>query len=209
MQLTSRTFSHNQPIPVRCAFAEQDAAEHIHLSDNRSPHLSWSEVPDGTRSLVLICTDPDVPSSMDDFNKEGHTVPASLPRVDFVHWVMVDIPATDGSIEEGACSDGITPGGKQAPAGPAGSRQGINDYTGFFSDDKEMAGQYFGYDGPCPPWNDELLHHYHFRLYATDLESCPVKNAFTAEEVLQAIDGHVTGMAELTGIYSLNPDVKA
>ena len=40
-------------------------------------------------------------------------------------------------------------------AGARGARQGINDYTGWFAGDADMAGNYFGYDGPCPPWNDE------------------------------------------------------
>jgi phosphatidylethanolamine-binding protein (PEBP) family uncharacterized protein len=34
----------------------------------------------------------------------------------------------------------------------------------------DMAGQYFGYDGPCPPWNDERMHHYIFTIYALDID---------------------------------------
>jgi len=112
----------------------------------------------------------------------------------------VDIPPSVSEIREGACSEGIVARGKQAPAGPAGSRQGLNDYTSWFSADKDMSGQYFGYDGPCPPWNDELLHHYHFVLYATDLARCPVEGAFTGQQVEQAIAGHVLAEARLTGL---------
>jgi Raf kinase inhibitor-like YbhB/YbcL family protein len=207
MKLTSETFNHNERIPKRCAFAEQDPDQHIRLGENLSPQLSWSDMPASARSLVLICTDPDVPSSMEDFNQEGRSIPATLPRIDFIHWVMVDIPPADGSVAEGECSDGITPGGKHNLNGPAGSRQGINDYTGFFAADEDMQGDYCGYEGPCPPWNDEILHHYHFRLYALDLDRCPVEGAFTAVDVLSAIKGHVLAEAELVGIYSLNPDV--
>ena len=71
-----------------------------------------------------------------------------------------------------------------------------------------MAGQYFGYDGPCPPWNDERLHHYHFVLYATDLARCPVEGAFTGQQVRTALAGHVLAEAKLTGTYSLNPAVR-
>jgi hypothetical protein len=141
-------------------------------------------------------------------NQEGRAVPASLPRTDFYHWVMVDIPVSVHEIAAGACSDGIVPRGKQAPAGPAGARQGLNDYTLWFAGDAEMAGQYLGYEGPCPPWNDELLHHYHFVLYATDLERCPVDGAFTGQQVRAAIAGHVLAEARLTGTYSLNPAVR-
>lgn len=207
MRLSSESFQNNQPIPARCAFAEQDPDDHIRLSENRNPQLSWSEVPAKARSLVLICTDPDVPSSMDDFNQEGRTISASLPRVNFIHWVMVDIAAKDGAVNEGQCSDAVVAGGKDNPPGPAGARQGLNDYTGFFAGDKDMAGDYIGYEGPCPPWNDEIVHHYHFRLFATDLDTCAVKGKFTAAEVLAAIDGHVLEVAELVGTYSLNPAV--
>jgi Raf kinase inhibitor-like YbhB/YbcL family protein len=207
MRLKSESFEHNQPIPRRCAFGIPHATEHLTLGENRNPHLSWTGIPDKTESLVLICTDIDVPSSMDNFNKEGRTIDSDLPRVNFIHWVMVDIPAVGGSVAEGQCSNEITPGGKSAPHGPPGSRQGKNDYTGFMADNPDMRGDYLGYDGPCPPWNDERLHHYHFVLYATDLPRCPVEDSFTATDVLEAIGGHILASAELVGTYTLNPDL--
>jgi Raf kinase inhibitor-like YbhB/YbcL family protein len=209
MKLTSTSFKHNGPMPERCAFAIQAPDEHIALGENRNPQLSWSDIPPKTRSLVLICIDPDVPSSMDDFNQEGRTIPASLIRENYIHWIMIDIPAKNGSIPEGGCSDGITPGGKNETSGPHLSRQGINDFTTFFAGDEDMGGQYFGYDGPCPPWNDELLHHYHFQLLAIDLSRVDVEGDFTAESALGAIDGHVIDGTEIVGLYSLNPDVPA
>jgi Raf kinase inhibitor-like YbhB/YbcL family protein len=208
VQLMSSNFSHLERIPEQFAFGVADAAQHLRLGANRNPHLAWSGLPAGTRSLVLLCVDTDVPTRADDVNQEGRVVPASLPRADFYHWVMVDIPPTVQQIDAGACSDGIVPRGKQAPAGPAGSRQGLNDYTLWFSGDAEMAGQYFGYEGPCPPWNDELLHHYHFVLYATDLARCPLEGAFTGQQVRAALEGHVLAEARLTGTYSLNPAVR-
>ncbi|MDH3978086.1 MAG: YbhB/YbcL family Raf kinase inhibitor-like protein [Gammaproteobacteria bacterium] len=207
MKLTSNTFNHNERIPERCAFGIPDPVEHLTLGPNKNPQLSWTDVPAEARSLVLICTDPDVPSSLENFNKEGTTIDANLARVEFIHWVMVDIPATDGSVAEGTCSDGIVPRGKDDPNGPAGSRQGINDYTNFMAGDPDMEGDYYGYEGPCPPWNDERLHHYHFVLYAVDIDSTPVSERFTAAEVLSAIDGHTLATAELIGTYSLNPDM--
>jgi Raf kinase inhibitor-like YbhB/YbcL family protein len=207
MQLSSTSFAANGPIPADCAFGIADPDKHMRLGSNRNPELSWTGVPAEARSLVLLCIDPDVPSVADDINAEGRTIPADLARVDFAHWVMVDIRPRDGSIAAGACSDGVVAGGKQNPAGPEGTRQGLNDYTGFMAGDPDMGGDYFGYDGPCPPWNDERVHHYYFRLYATDIERCPVAGRFTAADVLAAIDGHVLAEAELTGVYSLNPAV--
>ena len=207
MQLMSKNFSNAEKIPGNLAFAVPAKEDHIKLSANRNPELHWNEVPAGTKSLALICADPDVPSQPDDVNQEGRSVPKDLPRVTFYHWVMIDIPAGLTHIEEGSCSDGVTERGKKNPPGPQGSRQGINDYTGWFSGDPDMAGDYYGYDGPCPPWNDELLHRYEFTLYALDIERCPVNERFSAQEVLQAIEGHILDKATLTGVYTLNPAV--
>ncbi len=208
MKLSTTSFTDNGPIPERCAFGVPDPEQHMRLGQNRNPQLQWSELPDGTRSLVLLCVDPDVPTVGDDVNQEGRYIPADLPRTDFAHWVMVDIPAMDGGIEEGECSDEVVIGGKKNPPGPPGSRQGLNDYTSFMASNPDTQGQYYGYDGPCPPWNDERLHHYHFMLCATDLERCPVEGAFTLQDVRSAIDGHILAEARLIGTYSLNPALR-
>ncbi len=207
MKLTSKTFNHNGWIPERCAFGIKDEETHMALGQNKNPQLTWLNIPNEAQSLVLICIDTDVPSSLENFNKEGKTVSANLPRVDFMHWVMVDIPPKDGGVNEAECSDGITPKGKQNPNGPEGSRQGINDYTNFMAGDPGMEGNYFGYEGPCPPWNDEISHHYRFKLFACDFSVCSVEAIFNGNDVLKAIEGHVIAETELTGWYSLNPDV--
>ncbi|MFU8878192.1 MAG: YbhB/YbcL family Raf kinase inhibitor-like protein, partial [Wenzhouxiangellaceae bacterium] len=169
MQLITNDLVDGAPISPRLAFGKPDPEQHMALSDNLSPHLAWQDFPDATRSFVVLCVDPDVPSVADDVNQEGKTLPADMPRVDFYHWVMIDIPADVTELATGQCSDGVTAGGKQRPAGPAGARQGLNNYTQFMAG-TEMEGMYFGYDGPCPPWNDERLHHYHFTVYALDVE---------------------------------------
>lgn len=208
MKLTSESFAHGARIPERLALGKHDPQSHIALSDNRSPQLTWSDLPQGTRSLALICHDADAPTRADDVNKEGRSVPASLPRADFTHWVLVDLPPNPGAFVEGAAASSVTPRGKPGPDASGGTRHGLNSYTQWFEGDKDMAGRYFGYDGPCPPWNDELPHHYHFTLYALDLERCPVSGAFTREDVLTAIKGHVLGTATLMGTYAINPKVK-
>ena len=208
MNLSSSSFGDNQRIPGTYAFAVADAKDHVKLSANRNPQFAWSGAPAGTESFALICHDYDVPSKGDDVNKEGRSVPASLPRVDFYHWVLVDLPAGVNSIAEAEFSDGITAHGKPGPQAKHGARQGLNDYTAWFAGDKDMGGDYFGYDGPCPPWNDEILHHYVFTLYALDCSRCAVSGAFKGGDVLQAIEGHVLAKASLTGTYTLNPKVK-
>ena len=208
MKIESGSFPAGGTIPEEFAFCRMDPVNHVALSANRNPTLNWSGVPAETKSLVLLCVDTDVPTRPDDVNQEGRSVPADLPRADFHHWVVVDIPPSCDGIGAGTCSDGVTAGGKQDPPGPAGSRQGLQDYTAWFEGDADMGGKYFGYDGPAPPWNDEILHHYHFRIFATDLERCPVEGDFTGPKVLEAIEGHILAQAEVVGTYTLNPALR-
>jgi Raf kinase inhibitor-like YbhB/YbcL family protein len=213
MKLWSDSFQDGAVIAGKYAFCVIDPATHVRLSTNINPHLAWSDLPEGTRSLALICHDPDVPSSGENVNQEGKTVPADLPRVDFFHWILVDMAPELVKIVEGEFSDGITPHGKTGPLAVCGAknggvrevRQGVNDYSSWFAGDPQMAGDYYGYDGPCPPWNDQLIHHYVFTLYALDFERLPLEGRFTGAEVLAAIQGHILGQASITGEYTLNP----
>ena len=208
MKLTSSSFEDGQRIPGEHAFCVPDPKSRVNLGPNRNPQLAWSDLPMGTKSLALICHDPDVPSQPDDVNQEGRTIPSSLARIDFYHWLLVDLDPHSGPVAAGEFSDGVTPRGKSGPMGPRGTRQGINDYTAWFASTEEMKGDYFGYDGPCPPWNDTIPHHYVFTLYALDVERLSVSGSFRGAEVLNAMKGHVLEEAKLTGVYSLNPDVR-
>lgn len=209
MKLASNSFKDGSRIPGDYAFAVIDPVHHVKLSANRNPHLAWSDAPAGTRSFVVMCHDYDVPSKGDDVNQEGREIPSSLPRVDFFHWTLVDIPPSMTSIEAGAFSNGVTAHGKQGPAAAHGTRQGINDYTGWFAGDEAMKGDYFGYDGPCPPWNDSILHHYVFTVFALDVAKLGVDGKFGGADARKAMQGHILGQAQLTGIYTLNPRLAA
>jgi hypothetical protein len=72
-----------------------------------------------------------------------------------------------------------------------------------------MAGKFFGYDGPAPPWNDSILHHYTFTVYALDIEEVPVVGEFTGQQVRAAIDGHVLAEASIMGTYTQNPRLRS
>jgi len=205
MRVRSDDLEHMQPIPEEFAFGKPGPGdEPVALSANRNPHLAWSEVPEGTRSFVLLVVDTDVPTRGDDVNKEGRHVPASLPRTEFFHWVMVDIPMECRELGAGSCAEGVVAHGRKNPHGPPGAKQGINDFTGWFANDPDMAGDYYGYDGPCPPWNDDLLHHYHFRVYALDVPTLGLAGKFTAAAARTAMQGHVLAEAAITGTYTLN-----
>ncbi len=207
MKLTSTSFADHTPIPAEFAFCAMDATTHATLSSNQNPHFSWHDAPASTKSFALICVDPDVPSKGDDVNKEGRVVPASLPRVDFFHWVLIDIPDARNHIAAGEFSSSVIAKGKSGPGLPNGMRHGINDYTNWFAGDADMGGDYYGYDGPCPPWNDTIPHRYVFTLYALDVAVLALAGRFTGDDARNALQGHVLAEAALTGRYTLNPAV--
>ncbi|MDE3060459.1 MAG: YbhB/YbcL family Raf kinase inhibitor-like protein [Pseudomonadota bacterium] len=172
-----------QPIPVKFAYCIPNGKGQTQNGSNINPAISWSGAPQNTRSYALIVVDKDVPASFELANKEGKTIPAGFPRRDFYHWVLVDIPTSVTSIAEG--------GGKSAQG-----VSGKNDYPGT------------GYDGPCPPWNDERLHHYHFVVYALDVPSLGLVSGFGGKEAEAAMSGHVLAKGEVIGTYANNPAVK-
>jgi Raf kinase inhibitor-like YbhB/YbcL family protein len=206
MWLESTSFPDGGVIPEEFVFGVPDSEAHVTFGPNRNPHLAWGDLPAETQSVFVTCVDGDVPTVADDVNQENREVPADLPRADFVHWVIVDLPVQPGEIAAGEFSSEVTPRGKDG-SGPRG-RQGVNDYTSWFSGDPDMDGTYLGYDGPCPPWNDARVHRYQFTVVALDIASLPVDDGFTVEDVRRVADGHILGSATITGSYSLNPQLR-
>lgn len=207
MKVVSKSFADNATIPDEFAFGVPAAQDHMELGKNRSPHLKWSNAPAGTKSFVVLCVDVDVPTVFDNFNVEGKTMDKAMPRQPFMHWVLVDIPSKTKELPAGAESDGVVPKGKPIGKAKFGVR-GANAYGAFMADNPDMAGDYGGYDGPCPPWNDELVHRYEFRVYALDVATLGLSGAFTGEQALGKMKGHILGETKLTGKYTLNPSLR-
>ena len=203
MRIHSDSFEPGQPIPARYAAGAPDG-----FGGNRNPHLAWDDVPEGTRAFALLCIDPDAPTDPSLAGKDGVEIPVEHPRGPFVHWAMVDLASDLRSIAEGSASDGVTKGGKRTPPGPDGARQGLNDYTGWFAGDPDMAGDWFGYDGPYPPPNDLRTHRYFFRLFALDVARLELPERFTAGDVQRAMQGHVLAEASVWGSYALHPQAQ-
>ena len=82
MTLTSPSFSDGGTIPK--AFTCDGA--------DKSPSLNWTNVPEGARSLILICHDPDAPGG------------------DWVHWILMDISTGEKGIAENGSLKGTTTG---------------------------------------------------------------------------------------------------
>jgi len=182
-----------------------------------SPHLAWSDAPAGSKSFAVVVHDSDAPTVADDVNQPGRRVPHDLPRADFFHWVLVDLPATTKCVPSGVFSSGVSKGGKAGPEvpltddieaefgqGARNLRHGRNSYTEWFASDPDMVGEYFGYDGPFPPWNDERTHTYTFTVFALDVERAPVEGSFDGPTLLAALQGHILDSAQFTATYRIS-----
>ena len=145
----------------------------------------------------MIIVDRDVPASFDLANQSGKTIPNDFPRQDFYHWALVDIPPSVTQIAEGQDSQKVVSGGKPVGRTDYGAN-GANDYGKF------MKGIHGGYDGPCPPWNDERLHHYHVIVYALDVPSLELPENFTGVQAEQALALHILAQGEVVGTYTDN-----
>jgi Raf kinase inhibitor-like YbhB/YbcL family protein len=91
MKLTSTAFAEGRPIPA------------LHTGDGAdgSPPLTWSGVPPGTKSLALICDDPDAPVG------------------NWVHWVIYGLPSASAGLPENTAKTETL---------PDGAKQGLNDF---------------------------------------------------------------------------------
>jgi Raf kinase inhibitor-like YbhB/YbcL family protein len=205
LKVSVDSFKNGQMIPSKYAFCVPAAQGHTAGGPNISPRISWSKGPAGTKSYAIILHDTDSPAEQrEKMNKEGETLTSAVPRRDFFHWVLVDIPPTVRSLAEGADSNARVLHGKPATPTKAGVR-GLNDYTKATAANEAMKGQYFGYDGPCPPWNDENLHHYHFTVYALSVKTLDLGKEFDGPAAMAAIKGKVLAQGEVLGLYTQNP----
>ncbi len=100
LALTSPKFQHQGEIP------ELYTCE----GDNISPPLSWRDLPDGTKSLVLIVEDPDAPDP-------------KAPKMTWVHWVLYNLPVDSMGLSEAVSVEDL----------PEGTLQGVNSWkkTGY------------------------------------------------------------------------------
>jgi Raf kinase inhibitor-like YbhB/YbcL family protein len=188
-------------VPAKFAFCVPTPDGHMGPGPNVSPSVSWSKGPRGTKSYAIILYDTDSPKTdREKMNKEGMMVPKTATRQTFYHWVLVDIPANVQSLKEGVGSKGRIAHGK--PATAAVGKPGVNMFTMVFTNNDAMKGVYHNYDGPCPPWNDENLHHYHFAVYALSVKTLGLTGDFDAPKAIAAMKGKVLADGRFDATYT-------
>jgi Raf kinase inhibitor-like YbhB/YbcL family protein len=207
VELTSTSIVDGEPIGRDFALAEPADEGHVSFAGNRNPQLAWRDAPEHTESFVVTCIDLDAPSVGDDVNQEDREVPADLERAEFTHWLLANIPASHDEIAEGSHSNGVTPRGKAADDARVGLH-GVNDYTSWFDGDADLGGQWNGYDGCAPPWNDSIPHRYRFTVSALDVAELDLGAGFSRNELSTAMEGHVLASASIIGSYATNPRLR-
>jgi Raf kinase inhibitor-like YbhB/YbcL family protein len=209
LTVESSSIADGQPIPEAYAVhtPTPDGRSEFGGGD-RSPHLRWSGEPVGTRSFAVSVVDPDAPADRNRMGVEGLSLGGDEPRVEFAHWLVVDIPADVHEVPEGAGGDGFVPQGRPADAPLPGAVSGQNGYRGLFEGSPDLEGTYGGWDGPFPPWNDEVVHRYVTTVHALDVASVGLEPGFTLEEFRAAISGHVLEEASIVPTYTLNPSLR-
>ncbi len=165
---------------------------------NQQPKISWSGAPKGTESFAIFMMDPDVPADFTNAGKEGKIISKTAKRQDFYHFGVVNIPASATEYQAG--DEGT----------PIANDMGMNKYVTPVN----------AYGGPCPPWNDVRIHHYHYIVLALDKDAPihvvhPIAHAKQtsadepniAKNTFNRLIGskHVLAKGTVIGTYTLNP----
>src|SRR5216683_3173243 len=146
------------------AFAQGAAIPALHTCEGKdvSPALEFSGAAAGTKSLALIVHDPDAPDP-------------KAPKVDWVHWILYDLPANASGLPQGVEENAL----------PPGTLQGLNNW------------KRTGWGGPCPPIG---RHRYFFKLFALDTV-LPDLEKPDRQRLQREMQGHLLGTGELMGTY--------
>jgi Raf kinase inhibitor-like YbhB/YbcL family protein len=154
VKLTCETFRDGAPIPAR------HATRAVPGGANESFPLHWEGAPRETRSFALSVVDP-------------HPVAR-----DWVHWLVVDIPAGTRSLVSKGSTVSL----------PAGARELRNSFGKI------------GYGGPQPPPGTGP-HPYVITLHALDADRMEVGEDVSLEEFRRAIRPHLLAEAAITGFF--------
>lgn len=153
MEISSTAFKDGEKIPTQYVMPGAGGK-------NISIPLAWKDAPAGTKSFCLSIVDP-------------HPVAQN-----WVHWLVINIPAQVTSIEEGAS-------GKKMPKGSMEVKNSFGET---------------GYGGPQPP-KGTGEHPYVVTVYALSVEKLNLGASPSLSAFKKAIEGKVLGSATITGKY--------
>jgi Raf kinase inhibitor-like YbhB/YbcL family protein len=153
MEIISAAFKDGEKIPIQYVMPGAGGK-------NISVALLWKNIPPGTKSFALSMVDP-------------HPVAQN-----WVHWLVINLPANVTSLEEGAS-------GKKMPPGAVELKNSFGD---------------IGYGGPQPP-KGTGDHPYVFTLYALKVEKLDLGANTSLSTFKKTLEGKTLGSATITGKY--------
>lgn len=149
-------YKNDERIPSKYANIGVDGGRNVSLP------FKWQKTPEETKSFALAIVD-------------HHPV-----ANEFVHWLVIDIPADVNSVEEGAS------GTEKMPPGSCE----LNTNYGTPK-----------YGGPRPPAGTGA-HPYETTLYALNVENLDLEQEITLDEFHEAVKDKVLAQTSITGIFS-------
>ncbi len=156
MILSSTAFSDGARIPAKYTGSNASGGENLSIP------LAWTQAPPGTKSFAVLMVDRYAQAD------------------NWIHWLVVDIPASIKSLPEGA---------SKTLKLPEGVRELNNTY-----------GQR-GYYGPEPPPGSGD-HEYEILVYALNVESLPINQSQTYNQFMEAIKGKILSTGRLSGLFA-------
>jgi len=153
MEITSSAFKDGEKIPIQYVMPGAGGK-------NISIPLSWKNAPAETKSFCLSIVDP-------------HPVAQN-----WVHWLVINLPAEVNFLEEGASK-------KRMPKGALELKNSWGDP---------------GYGGPQPP-KGTGDHPYVITLYALNVEKLDLGVSTSLSAFKKALEGKVIARASITGKY--------
>ncbi len=153
-RLWSPAFGEGERIPVKYVMPGAGG-------ENLSPPLRWEGAPPGTRSFAISCHDP-------------HPVARN-----WVHWLVINIPASVHSLSQGASQRAMPPGAVEL----------VNSFG------------FKGYGGPMPPPGTGD-HPYVFTIYALKVKELDLSGRLSIARFREALAPYLLGEATLTGYFS-------
>ncbi len=153
MKLYSTAFRDGERIPLKYVMPGAGG-------ENLSPPLKWENVPEGTRSFALSCHDP-------------HPIARN-----WVHWLVINIPASVHALAEGASGGGMPPGAIEL----------VNSFG------------FAGYGGPQPPPGTGD-HPYVFTVYALKVKELNLSGHLSIAQFREALAPYLLEEATFTGYF--------
>lgn len=187
--VTSEAIAHaGAPIPKKFAACIPTSEGKSTKGENLRPTISWEGGgEEEVKSYAIVVSDPDVPADLSIADQEELLIAEDMPRQTFYHWVQFNITPATRSV----------PGGDKPPGF---GRSAANDVN---------AGSYkLGYGGPCPPWNDAMVHHYHFTVHGLSTARLPLSEGVSAKEAVGLIEKYSITRGEMVGIFTNNPKLR-